>query len=567
MSRPRHLARNRQCGALVKGVAAFASLATTTGIVASVSGGDAGPGSGIARSAAVDTAYLQQGSAAYLKFDVDNVPAQARIERATLLLHSDHALPSSLHVSSVPSTSWTGRSLSSRNAPAVTVPMVSARFDAATANAAIDVTPLVRRGLTAMRVDSATAGQTLSGGATANSIPQLQIVWRRVHLRAPAPAPSLDPGPPATVAPIIGTPLPTPSTSPSTDPTPSPSTSPSSSPSPSISPSPSTSPSTSPSPTPSPSPSQLCTVSALLVPSCGVWFGMNTNNDGTGRTPDQQFVYTENEVGRPFDIFHYYYKDDQHFPSQTLINLAHEPGKNRLLLLNWKPATDHTWAQVAAGAVDARIDSEAAYLKSHYTDKFFLVIWHEPENDVNPTAGSGMTAADYAAMWRHVVLRLRGDGVTNAVTVICYEATPDWAAKSWWPQLWPGSDVVDWMGQDAYNSTTNDFNGMVNRTAPYLYPNWDGFYNWAQRVAPGKPMMLPEWGYSESSSDPNRKASFFNSIAAQLPSWPAVKALVFYNHANNSYAFDSSAQSLSAFKALANQRIVNPQSAFGERFN
>ena len=39
--------------------------------------------------------------------------------------------------------------------------------------------------------------------------------------------------------------------------------------------------------------------------------------------------------------------------------------------------------------------------------------------------------------------RLRGDGVTNAVTVICYEATPEWASKSWWPQLWPGSDVVD----------------------------------------------------------------------------------------------------------------------------
>jgi hypothetical protein len=294
---------------------------------------------------------------------------------------------------------------------------------------------------------------------------------------------------------------------------------------------------------------------------------MNVNPGNTGLSYDQSFARNESMMGRTADIMHYYYKDDQHFPNQPVIDRAHEPGKNRMLLLNWKTATDHTWAEVAAGAVDARIDSEATYLKSHFTDKFFLTIWHEPENDVIPTAGSGMTASDYAAMFRHVVLRLRGDGVTNAVTVICYEATPAWASKSWWPQLWPGADVVDWMGQDSYSSSTNDFAGLVNRVAPYSYPNWDGFYNWAQRVAPGKPMMLPEWGMGETSGDPSRKAAFFNSIAGQLPQWPAVKAIVYWNNPGTTYDIDSTSQSLTAFQGLAHATVVNPQTAFGERFS
>jgi hypothetical protein len=293
------------------------------------------------------------------------------------------------------------------------------------------------------------------------------------------------------------------------------------------------------------------------------------NAGNTGLTADQAFSRLESQVGRPFDIDHYYYKNDQHFPNQTLINRAHEPGKPRLLMLNWKPATDHTWAEVAAGAVDTRIDSEAAYLKSHFTDKFFLVIWHEPENDVIATAGSGMTAVDYAAMWRHTVLRLRADGVTNAVTAICYEATPEWASKPWWPQLWPGGDVVDWMGEDAYSMGTSKtwgggFAATINRVDHYQFPNWDGFYNWAQRIAPDKPIMIPEYGAQEISGDSSHKANFFNTEASDLRSMPAVKAVVYWNNPGQPDAVDSTPQSLDAFRQLAHEDTVNPQGAFGE---
>jgi hypothetical protein len=295
-------------------------------------------------------------------------------------------------------------------------------------------------------------------------------------------------------------------------------------------------------------------------------------NPASGQTQAQALAALEAEQGRPFDIDHYYYRDDQHFPSQALIDQAHETGKHRLLLLSWKPATDHTWAQVAAGAVDLRIDSEAAYLKSHFTDKFFLVIWHEPENDVNPTAGSGYTAADYAAMWRHTVLRLRADGVTNAVTAICYEATPYWGSQSWWPQLWPGADVVDWMGEDAYSIGTSTvwgggFGATINRTDHYSYPNWPGFYTWAQQIAPTKPIMIPEYGANEIAGDPAHKANFFNTEDDDLAQFPAVKAVVYWNNplSTSGEMVESSQTSIDAFRQLASQPIVNPQTAYGLR--
>src|SRR2546423_8909032 len=175
-------------------------------------------------------------------------------------------------------------------------------------------------------------------------------------------------------------------------------------------------------------------------------------------------------------------------------------------------------------------------------------------------------------MWRHTVLRLRADGVTNAVTVICYEATPQWASMPWWPQLWPGADVVDWMGEDAYSLGTSanwggNFAATVNRTDRYQFPNWPGFYTWAQRTAPDKPIMIPEYGAQEIVGDPSHKANFFSTEAAGLRQLPAIKAVVYWNNPGQPDAVDSSQTSLDAFRNLARDVTVNPQTVYGERLS
>ena len=170
-----------------------------------------------------------------------------------------------------------------------------------------------------------------------------------------------------------------------------------------------------------------------------MWWGIGPNPLGS-ESYDQALTNFEDQQGRASDVLHFYHSGTQLFPSASDIAMSTGDGKNQLLMENWKPELGNTWAQVAAGvpAVDSEIDNEAAYLKATYTKKFFLSVHHEPENEIIATAGSGYTAADYAAMYRHVVLRLKADGVTNAVFVMDYMGYSKWCEQSWFSHPLPG---------------------------------------------------------------------------------------------------------------------------------
>lgn len=301
-----------------------------------------------------------------------------------------------------------------------------------------------------------------------------------------------------------------------------------------------------PTPTPSPTatPTQTstapaarpgCTVSKLLAPSCGAWFGAAPSALDFSRTRTQQLATFEATAGRQADIMHTYHTNTQLFPTAEEIAIARQPGHRRLLFINWKPSTSKTWAQVAKGdpTVDAQIDKLSAHIKSTFPERFFLSIFHEPENDVIPTAGSGYTATDYRAMYRHVALRLRANGTDNAILAMVYMGFAKWGGQSWFNDLYPGSDVVDWMGYDPYASaqpgySSGTFSNMVNRTDS-LYQSWPGFYSWASTVAPGKPMLLAEWGVAECLTYPTRKAAFFRGVVAEAAKYPMIKAMLYFD--------------------------------------
>jgi hypothetical protein len=298
-----------------------------------------------------------------------------------------------------------------------------------------------------------------------------------------------------------------------------------------------------------------CTVTAQLVPSCGVWWGATANPLG-GESWDSALGALETTIGRTVDIAHYYHASPELFPTSEQIARAREPGKNRILLLNWKPEMGRTWAEVAAGdaVVDAAIDAEAAHLRRNFTDKFFLVVHHEPEEEVRPAGGSGYTAADYAAMYRHVVQRLRAGGGTNAVTVMNYMGTPHWGAQPWFADLYPGDAVVDWIAEDPYlfGEWSGHFRSAVNRLAAE-HPHWPGFYTWATTAHPGKPIMLAEWGIDARLGQAH-KTRLIRSVPAALVRFPAVKALVYWNagdvHSVGVTRIDSSPGELRAYREV-----------------
>ncbi|MBB5962729.1 glycoside hydrolase family 26 protein [Planomonospora venezuelensis] len=295
-----------------------------------------------------------------------------------------------------------------------------------------------------------------------------------------------------------------------------------------------------------------CEVGAKLIPSCGAWWGV-APEVFTGRPPAEALRRAERRMGRAADIMHVYHRGSELFPTAEERSIARAPGGRRILLVNWKPSFEHTWAQIARGALDRRIDRLAAHIRQNFPERFFLTVHHEPENDVRERPGSGMTARDYAEMYRHVVLRLREKGVGNAVTVMTYMGAPNWAARSWFERLYPGDDVVDWVAMDPYaDDRVQDYEGLVNKTRDDIV-QWPGFYRWMQWRFPGKPVMLAEWGVFERRHQPRFKESFFASVRRDMRRYPQIKALVYFDSPSaprGDTRFDTTPGARDAFRAL-----------------
>ncbi|BAL88720.1 hypothetical protein AMIS_35000 [Actinoplanes missouriensis 431] len=300
-----------------------------------------------------------------------------------------------------------------------------------------------------------------------------------------------------------------------------------------------------------------CVTGAKLVPSCGVLWG-GAAGGFTSNPRDAEHRSWEKLSGRTATIFHTYHKGDEAFPTKAEIAMTNDAANPRVLLLNWKIAYGSSWAKVAAGEQDKRIDAFAARAKA-YGKKFFLVLHHEPENDVKAVNGSGMTAKDYAAMYRHTIERLRAKGASNVVNVLAFMGNEKWLAQSWWKDLYPGDDVVDWIGLDSYVSAEKgyyhygDFGDLLDR-APT--GGGTGFYDWAATTHPGKPIMIAEWGAYHRIGRATDKSFVYNSVLSELVKRPAIKAIVHFDtkaddEGDRDISIDSTPAGLASFKKLA----------------
>jgi hypothetical protein len=460
----------------------------------------------------------------YLRFEV---PAGTQVAAAKLTLNrTNHHLPPVVQVHRTDPAGWSEKTLTMRSAPKL--------------GELIGVIPAPARGFQ-ISLDVSTVVTGPGSYAFGISSPATDDVANFVAKEAGAGGPVLSTSPtPGQVDP--GQPAPTIPTIPPIAPTPKPTATP-----------------TQTSTTPPVPPGQPgCSVSALLVPSCGAWLGTAPGAHDRSRTRREHLAVFEGNAGRKMDVMHTYHTDGQLFPTSDELAMAREPGRNRLLFINWKPSASKSWAAVAAGdpTVDAQIDRLSAHIKKTFPERFFLSIFHEPENDVRPTAGSGWTAADYRAMYRHVALRLKKNGTDNAILTMVYMGFAKWGAQPWFEDLYPGDDVVDWLGYDPYasvDSSSSDFATMVNKTLG-AYAGWPGFYSWAQRRVPGKPMVLAEWGVAESAANPAGKADFFRGVAADAKSYPRIKAMLYFDSAvahNGDTRIASSSRSLAGFKDMA----------------
>jgi hypothetical protein len=302
-----------------------------------------------------------------------------------------------------------------------------------------------------------------------------------------------------------------------------------------------------------------CRTGRKLVPTCGVLWGVAPGafTESRGRSALARF---EAKTGRHQDVFHAYHKGNrQLFPTRDEMAIARERGRERVLFLNWKPS-GASWAKIAKGdrATDAFLDRLAGHLRRNFREPFFFTVHHEAEDQVREKKGSGYTAQDYAAMYRHVIQRLRARGAHNMVTVLVHMAYVPHTSKSWFEHMYPGDHVIDWIGFDTYAYSDpgyghGDFAELLNRRSS-TKPNWPGFYNWAARKHPGKPLMVAEWGVWSSKRNPGHKAAFYREVGRQITRFPRIRAMVHFETPRSEEGRDSrvdaTRESLAAYRSL-----------------
>jgi hypothetical protein len=103
------------------------------------------------------------------------------------------------------------------------------------------------------------------------------------------------------------------------------------------------------------------------------------------------------------------------------------------------------------------------------------------------------------------------------------------------------------------------FGVMVDNVKPNL--GWPGFYSWATAKAPGKPIMLAEWGVDVlTSSDPAKLLG--DTVQSMQTRFPMLKALVYWNqHGVGNYRIDATSNTGvalgQAYRALAADPYFN----------
>jgi hypothetical protein len=295
--------------------------------------------------------------------------------------------------------------------------------------------------------------------------------------------------------------------------------------------------------------------SAVPVPSSGAYLGAWTSPN-TGYSNDQR----EQQLGRKYNIVHRYHDWPAAFPDSDEITWARN---GRILYLAWETRIYGTgqvipWADIASGKQDAQIDTTASRIKD-LGYPVFMDIQQEPEDWVSGVGslGAAGSASDYAAAYRHIVQRFRAEGATNVSWVWDTMGYSGYYSL-YTGGLYPGDDVVDWIGWDPYNwylCHGSAWKSFADKVTP--------FYNWLLQNGHGnKPFMLSEWGSRESDTDASAKQKWFTDArnAMKAGTFPNLKALIYFDSRPSEcdWRVDTSSSAFDGFKALASDPFFNP---------
>jgi hypothetical protein len=223
----------------------------------------------------------------------------------------------------------------------------------------------------------------------------------------------------------------------------------------------------------------------------------------------------EEALGRRLDVHRWYSRWDDVQPAGPV---AESVARGRAPLLSvWPKRADGSvvrWSAIADGSLDAEIRAQARGIAALGVP-VYLVLHHEAD-----IAEGWGTPAEYRAAWRRYVQVFREAGATDVlwtwvVTPASFGAAPSTAGAD---AFYPGDDVVDRVGLDAYNwfgcapGKPAAWRSLADVVAP--------FRAWA--AGRGKTPLLAEFGTAADPGDAGRRAAWLRDAVAYLGSWPGL---------------------------------------------
>lgn len=186
--------------------------------------------------------------------------------------------------------------------------------------------------------------------------------------------------------------------------------------------------------------------------------------------------------------------------------------RKSVLMVSWEPGLSsggaHVLSRVAAGEFDDYIRAFAVGARDH-SDLVLVRFAAEMNGDWNPWSPGlfGNSVSDFRAAYRRVVEVSRSVGAFNMSfgfnPIVAYPTSTSFVS------LWPGEDVVDWVGLDGYN---------WGRVKPVTH-GWQSFSKVfgksirSLRRLSSKPLILAEIG----SAPGKRKAAWVRDVFVRTP--------------------------------------------------
>ncbi|MBR8741256.1 glycosyl hydrolase [Nocardiopsis sp. MG754419] len=268
-----------------------------------------------------------------------------------------------------------------------------------------------------------------------------------------------------------------------------------------------------------------CTVSDILEPSCGVWWGASPYQD--------DIEPLEAAVGREMDIVYTWRGIDQpHVPARRELDMiaegrvVHTNIEARRFTRSGHP--DIPYSNILDGEFDSSLRSQARTIADTEVP-YFVTFDHEA--DANKRYNSRGTPEEFVRSWRHIVDLYREEGADNVIWV--------WNVTGWadnldrLPGLWPGNDYVDWISWEAYNMTGCD-----------IMPNWTDVHSFEEALAPAyewiqqegprhgidatKPVMIGEMGTTDIGA--RQTFDWYAEIPEVLKRYERVRAVKVWDN-------------------------------------